>query len=45
LVKSLFACPGLRGAANTAVRLDYRPVRSYTLSGGAEYISPMARVY
>ena len=27
------------------VRLDYRPVHSYTLSNDVEYIPPVARVY
>ena len=40
-----FACPDLRGAANAAVRLDFRPMHSYTLSNGVEYIPPKARVY
>jgi len=31
--------------ATGAVKLDYRPVHSYTLSNDVEYIPPKARVY
>jgi succinate dehydrogenase / fumarate reductase flavoprotein subunit len=30
---------------NGAVRLDYRPVHTYTLSKDIQYIEPAARVY
>jgi hypothetical protein len=45
LADSLFACPGRRGAADAAVRLDYRRVHSYTLKNDVEYIPPKARMY
>ena len=33
------------GAPSGKVRLDYRPVHTYTLSNDIEYIKPKARVY
>jgi succinate dehydrogenase / fumarate reductase flavoprotein subunit len=39
------AHPGLAGPGTGKVRIDYRPVHTYTLTNDVEYIPPKARTY